>query len=494
MEPKHLYIAFLIQLKVMIFRYRLCVNFENGEGHTVSVDYVFQQSQQFYANIIGRVPPSRETYAKLILKLFRAESTSISNGRLRYRAFKNLKVRENTQNDVVFPEYCTVSTTKDELEIICPTETVCDDKVVNCRIIMKENDTLIDIKNKTYSTGLGFPITQASVNGLLYLTQRMKLCEGKDFTQSMNSKSYITETLSTILNKNNKRCVQRSKACKILLSCLSNHTRCEACIKTFSKAEKRISQTNTNTGGSQQKKPREAFEEVQNASSDNKQNIPKRQPLKEVQNVLKQCSDEDGFKQNENCDDPDTMIKLDESDHDDLTKILESILAEGAPPNFKVLLESQLKNCKKGIYVHQRKWDPKIISVCLSVYLSSPKAYDEWKSSGMLVLPSKRLLQFYKNTVRQTPGFNQENLTWMTKEATAQNISDFGRHGGLVIDEMTIQDDLVIERRGDTWHLVGVLEMGETNNNIEILCKQTKKVQLATHALQFVFHGLTGFR
>ena len=60
------------------------------------------------------------------------------------------------------------------------------------------------------------------------------------------------------------------------------------------------------------------------------------------------------------------------------------------------------------------------------------------QTSGMLVLPSKRLLQFYKNTVRQTSGFKKENLTWMTKEATEQNISDFGWHGGLVIDGMTI--------------------------------------------------------
>ena len=78
----------------------------------------------------------------------------------------------------------------------------------------------------------------------------------------------------------------------------------------------------------------------------------------------------------------------------------------------------------------------------------------------------------------------------MTKEATAQNISDFGRNGGLVIDEMTIQEDLVIERREDTWHLVRVLEIGGTNNSIEILCKQSKKVQLATRALQFVSHDL----
>jgi hypothetical protein len=74
-----------------------------------------------------------------------------------------------------------------------------------------------------------------------------------------------------------------------------------------------------------------------------------------------------------------------------------------------------------------------------------------------------------------------------------QNVPEFGRHGGIVIDEMTIQDDLIITKSGDTWNLVGYVDMG-TNNNIDTIMKDKKKVNLATHALQFVFHGFTGFR
>lgn len=80
------------------------------------------------------------------------------------------------------------------------------------------------------------------------------------------------------------------------------------------------------------------------------------------------------------------------------------------------------------------------------------------------------------------------------QEISRQNVSEFGRHGGLVIDEMSIQDDLIITKSGDTWNLVGFVDMDTTNNNIDIICNGKKKVQLATHALQFVFHGLTGFR
>ena len=82
----------------------------------------------------------------------------------------------------------------------------------------------------------------------------------------------------------------------------------------------------------------------------------------------------------------------------------------------------------------------------------------------------------------------------MKAEAASIKVSDFEMHGGPLVDEMTIQDDLVISKAGDTWTLVGMVDMGETNNNIEILCNREKKVQLATHALQYVFHGFTGFR
>ena len=54
----------------------------------------------------------------------------------------------------------------------------------------------------------------------------------------------------------------------------------------------------------------------------------------------------------------------------------------------------------------------------------------------------------------------------MQKEAMRQGISNFGMHGGIVIDEMSIQEDIVISRRSDSWDLVGIVDMDTTNNNI----------------------------
>ena len=60
------------------------------------------------------------------------------------------------------------------------------------------------------------------------------------------------------------------------------------------------------------------------------------------------------------------------------------------------------------------------------------------------MLPSQRLLQYYKNSVDQAPGINQQQLDWMVKEAASKNVSNFGKRGGLVLDEMSIQDDIQV--------------------------------------------------
>jgi roadblock/LC7 domain-containing protein len=57
----------------------------------------------------------------------------------------------------------------------------------------------------------------------------------------------------------------------------------------------------------------------------------------------------------------------------------------------------------------------------------------------MLVLPSGRLLEYYKNSVPQKAGLSEEMLKWMRQEANRIGIDEFGRCGGIVLDEMSIQ-------------------------------------------------------
>ncbi|XP_063434368.1 uncharacterized protein LOC134715817 [Mytilus trossulus] len=99
----------------------------------------------------------------------------------------------------------------------------------------------------------------------------------------------------------------------------------------------------------------------------------------------------------------DNSIPLSEEDHNNHEQILNLISKMDVPENFAILLKSQLNNCKKGTDIRQRRWDPKIINLCLTLFKRSPQAYYDLKQSGFLQLPSKRLLQYYKNSEKQTP-------------------------------------------------------------------------------------------
>ena len=81
----------------------------------------------------------------------------------------------------------------------------------------------------------------------------------------------------------------------------------------------------------------------------------------------------------------------------------------------------------------------RVIRLCLSIWNRSPEAFKELRESGMLKLPSCRLLQMYKNSCSQNPGFNESVGKWMSEEALKRKIGPKGREEGIILDEMVIQ-------------------------------------------------------
>jgi hypothetical protein len=59
----------------------------------------------------------------------------------------------------------------------------------------------------------------------------------------------------------------------------------------------------------------------------------------------------------------------------------------------------------------------------------------------MLLLPSTKLLVLYKNCVRHRVGFQDEVFEWMHNEATKLKIPKEGCIEGIVLDEMSVQED-----------------------------------------------------
>ena len=141
-----------------------------------------------------------------------------------------------------------------------------------------------------------------------------------------------------------------------------------------------------------------------------------------------------------------------------------------------------------------RRWTPGLLSVCLKWYCRSPQSYEAFRDTKFLILPSKSTLVQYKARIRQRVGFDDDIFLWMFEEARRKNIPVEGYNGGLIIDEMSIQSDIQICKNGDLIELTGFVDVGDEGNSNLILRKGKNERTIGTHALQFVFLGLSGFR
>ena len=93
----------------------------------------------------------------------------------------------------------------------------------------------------------------------------------------------------------------------------------------------------------------------------------------------------------------------------------------------------------KNLYIILTFFSFSIIQQWLTVYTKSPNAYVQLQTSGVLLMPSTRLLSLYKNAIQQGPGIHQNMIQWMVKEAVRANLPPHGFEGGLLFDEMAIQ-------------------------------------------------------
>ena len=63
-----------------------------------------------------------------------------------------------------------------------------------------------------------------------------------------------------------------------------------------------------------------------------------------------------------------------------------------------------------------RRWERSVLQFALGLWNRSPTAYVDATDSGALLLPSVRLLQYYKNSVDQRPGGCSTLLMFMCKK------------------------------------------------------------------------------
>ena len=135
------------------------------------------------------------------------------------------------------------------------------------------------------------------------------------------------------------------------------------------------------------------------------------------------------------------------------------------------------------------RWDNDMLKLALTLWVTSPKCYEELLKSHSLTLPTTRLLSMYKNSVEQKTGINAEVFHWLDLECKNQNTS-MSKCGGIVLDEMSIQQRITCVGKKSQVEFVGFVDVGYESN----LVQPDKSAKLATHILQYMFVGLNGFR
>lgn len=159
------------------------------------------------------------------------------------------------------------------------------------------------------------------------------------------------------------------------------------------------------------------------------------------------------------------VIFVSEGDHADLSNILESVFPN-ASDKMKMFLKSQ-HDILCSTSPQARRWNKDVVSLCLSLWIRSPKAYQTLLESNVLVLPSGRQLRRYKNYIPQDPGISDTALRWMYESAKGLRLPPNGWVGGLHHDETKVQQDLVMEMKGGTPIITGWIDLGEEAQNLK---------------------------
>jgi hypothetical protein len=352
---------------------------------------------------------------------------------------------------------------------------ICNGNKVIMEVTVHSNgDLQVVVGGKTIQTIAQVEFNSVKINALFCLFNSIRFCEGlsADIVHSENKENMIVQKnskqqntayslncnkiLSVNTNKGNKTC----QSCRSLSisTCTTKELHDNAPSKCTLKSSLDTPKSTPDTLKSSPDTPK-SLDTPKSSSDTPKSSLDTTQTSPDAHTAS-----------------PDDIIKY--------LKIVAPYLSNGQLS----VIQSQLRN-SSVTDIHARNWDFDIVQLALSIWTRSPKAYEDLISSGKLLLPSTHTLSRYKNSVSQCPGINDDVFKWMRMQANHDGITKEGCYGGLVLDEMSIQEDIQISKRGGQRNVVGIPDLGIEGNKL-----QSTKHQLANHVMQFIFHGLTGFR
>ena len=171
-------------------------------------------------------------------------------------------------------------------------------------------------------------------------------------------------------------------------------------------------------------------------------------------------------------------VQVDQTLESDIQNILKEVDFKSSP-HMNLFWQQQKKLLASPNF--GRRYHPHLIRFCLSIHSKSPSVYRELASSGVLVLPSKRVLRDYRNYFKPKPGFHEENISRLND--ITKNLFDVQRYVVVSFNEMRIQSNLVYDKH--TSELIGFVNLGDDLNAAAF---ETPTV-IASHILAFMVRG-----
>ncbi len=117
-----------------------------------------------------------------------------------------------------------------------------------------------------------------------------------------------------------------------------------------------------------------------------------------------------------------------------------------------------------------------MIRFALHLHLRSPAAYRALKESFVVKFPSKRTLRDYSSIFHPKAGSKKKVFAYLKHKAS--KFKGIARYVILMLDELSIQDDLVFN--SSTNELIGFVNLGEEMNQV---FRNEASCTVATHAL-----------
>ncbi|KAE8738238.1 hypothetical protein FOCC_FOCC016284 [Frankliniella occidentalis] len=183
-------------------------------------------------------------------------------------------------------------------------------------------------------------------------------------------------------------------------------------------------------------------------------------------------------------------VQVDKEMSDELTDLCKSAdLSEVR----SLFLQQQLK-ASKAKSPSSIRWHPTMIRFALGIYLDSPGVYEKMRESGVLALPSSRLLFDYSHVDPAEEGVYDYVLEDINKKL--EGMHDYQKYHSLLCDEMHICQNLVY--RKSTGEMIGFVKLEKNQVFADIaamekyLATGSQKVQpeMASKMLSFMVKGV----